>query len=51
VLAELAEAGAFLPVIDRQVPLEQIVEAHRYVDSGRKRGNLIIRVHSPQGQA
>ncbi|MDM7952618.1 MAG: NAD(P)-dependent alcohol dehydrogenase [Cyanobium sp. CZS 25K] len=51
-LAELAEAGAFRPVIDRQVPLEQIVEAHRYVDSGRKRGNLIITVHSPpQGQA
>ncbi len=41
-LAGLAEAGAFRPVIDRRYPFERIAEAHRYVDTGRKRGNVII---------
>src|SRR2546426_12556545 len=44
-LAELAGAGAFKPVIDRRYPFEQIVEAHRYVDTGRKRGNGVITLH------
>ncbi len=43
-LAALAETGAFQPVIDRIYPFEQIVEAHRYVDTGRKKGNVIIAV-------
>jgi NADPH:quinone reductase-like Zn-dependent oxidoreductase len=43
-LAELAEAGEFKPVIDRRYPFAQMAEAHRYVDTGRKRGNVIVTV-------
>lgn len=43
-LADLAAVGVFLPVIDREFPLERIVDAHRHVDTGRKRGNVIINV-------
>lgn len=41
-LARLAEAGAFKPVIDRTYPFERIVEAHRYVDAGHKRGSVLL---------
>ncbi|SDK38926.1 NADPH:quinone reductase [Nonomuraea maritima] len=42
--AELMASGAFLPVIDRRYPLDDIVEAYRYVETGRKIGNVVITV-------
>lgn len=41
-LADLAERGEFTPVIDRRYRFDEIVDAHRYVDTGRKKGNVVI---------
>lgn len=43
-LKKMAEEGTLKPFIDRTYTLDQIVQAHEYVDTGRKKGNLVIRV-------
>ncbi len=43
-LARLADAGEFMPVIDRRYPMERAAEAHGYVDTGRKKGNVVLTI-------
>lgn len=43
-LKDLAEKGAFKPVIDRYYSLEQIVDAYTYVETGQKTGNVVLKI-------
>lgn len=49
-IARLAETGQLRPVIDRAFDLSDIAEAHRHVSTGRKRGNIVVRVAAPSTQ-
>jgi len=45
---DLLESGQFKPVVDRTYPLEEIVDAYRFVETGKKVGNVVITVGHPQ---
>ncbi|QNA46620.1 NAD(P)-dependent alcohol dehydrogenase [Lacibacter sediminis] len=47
-LKELFEKGAFKAVIDKTFQMDEIIEAHRYVDTGRKKGNVALRISKCQ---
>ncbi len=48
---DLAEAGHLRPVIDRCYPLAETADAHRYVETGRKRGNVVLVVAGDRREA
>ena len=48
ILKDLFDSGKLKPVIDRMFSLEEVAEAHRYVETGRKRGNVVITVASSE---
>ena len=48
-LADLAEAGDFEPVIDRTFTMEQMVQAHTYVERGHKKGNVVVPISPEDG--
>ncbi len=43
-LKRLIEASAFRAVVDRVYPMDQVVEAHRYVETWRKGGNVVLTI-------
>jgi NADPH:quinone reductase-like Zn-dependent oxidoreductase len=43
-IRELLESGGFRPLIDRRYPLDEIVDAYRYVDTGQKVGGVVITI-------
>ena len=43
-IGRVVDDGTLIPLIDREYPLEEIVAAHRYVDTGRKRGNVLVKI-------
>ena len=44
ILTEMIEAGRIRPVVDRTYPLEEITDAHRYVEKGHAKGKVIVRM-------
>ncbi|MDT3442533.1 NAD(P)-dependent alcohol dehydrogenase [Pseudofrankia sp. BMG5.37] len=47
-IGDLLASGQFRPLVDREYPLEQIVKAYQYVESGQKTGNVVITVRPPE---
>jgi NADPH:quinone reductase-like Zn-dependent oxidoreductase len=47
-LKDLIEAGEFRAVVDRRYPMDQVVEAHRYVEEWHKAGNVVLTISTDQ---